>query len=90
VILPATTEYLKWSKVPITFDHTDHSDFIRKPSRYPLIVSPIVNDVKLNQVLFDGCSSLNILFLKTFDQMRLSSSTVHPCQALDIYLVCSF
>jgi hypothetical protein len=23
-VKPATPEYLKWSKVPITFDHNDH------------------------------------------------------------------
>jgi hypothetical protein len=64
---PATTEYLKWSEVPITFDHSDHRDFIPKPSQYPLIVSPIIKDVKLNRVPINGVSSLNILFLKTFD-----------------------
>jgi hypothetical protein len=38
---------------------------------YPLIINPIVKDVKLNRVLVNGGSSLNILFLKTFDQMGL-------------------
>jgi hypothetical protein len=28
VVSPATPEYMKWSKVPITFDHSDHSDFL--------------------------------------------------------------
>jgi hypothetical protein len=57
---PATLEYLRWSEVPITFDPGDHSDFI--PGRYPLVVCPIVKDVKLNRVLVDGGSSLNLLF----------------------------
>jgi hypothetical protein len=43
-----------------------------------LIVSPIIKDVKLNRVLIDVGSSLNILFLKTFDQMGLSRSVLHP------------
>jgi hypothetical protein len=47
-VSPATPEHLKWSEVPITFDHSDHLDFVPKPGRYPLIVSPIVKDVKLN------------------------------------------
>jgi hypothetical protein len=66
-VSPTTPAYLKWSEVPITFDHSDHPDFIPKPGRYPLIICPIVKDVKLNRVLIDGGSSLNILFLKTFD-----------------------
>ena len=76
---PATPEYLPWSEVPISFDRRDHSDFIPKPGRYPLLVSPTIRDVKLNRVLIDGESSLNILFLKTFDQMGLPRSELRPC-----------
>jgi hypothetical protein len=68
VVRPATPEYLRWSKIPITFDRGDHLDFIPKPGRYPLIVCPIVKDVKLKRVLVDGGSSLNLLFLKTYFQ----------------------
>jgi hypothetical protein len=67
VVSPTTPDYLKWSKVPITFNRSDHPDFVPKLGWYPLIVSPIVKDVKVNRVLVDGGSSLNILFLKTFD-----------------------
>jgi hypothetical protein len=80
-VSPATLEYLKWSEVPITFDHSNHPDFVPKLRRYPLIDSPIIKDVKLNRVLEDGGSSLNILFLKTFDQMGLSISLLHPSWA---------
>jgi hypothetical protein len=47
-ISPAIPEYLKWSEVPITFDRIDHPDFVPKPTWYPLIVCPIIMDVKLN------------------------------------------
>jgi hypothetical protein len=47
-ISPSTPEYLKWSKVPITFDRSDHLDFVPKTALYPLIVCPIIKDVKLN------------------------------------------
>jgi hypothetical protein len=76
-----TLEYLTWSEVPITFDRSDHSDFVLKLGRYPLIVSPIVKDVELNRVFVDGGSTLNILFLKTFDQMGLSRALLHPSRA---------
>jgi hypothetical protein len=71
-VSPATPEYLKWSEVPITFDRNDHPDIVPKSGRYPLIVSPIINDVKLNRVLVNGGISLN-----TFDQMELQG----PCCA---------
>jgi hypothetical protein len=81
VVLLATPEYLKWYEVPITFDCSDHLGFVPKPGRYPLIVSPIVKEVKLNQVLVDGDSSLNILFFKIFGQKGLSRSLLHPSWA---------
>jgi hypothetical protein len=81
VVSPTTPEYLKWSEVPITFEHSDHPDFVLKPRRYPLIVIPIIKNVKLNRVLIDGGSSLNILFLKTFDQMGLYRSLLRPSRA---------
>jgi hypothetical protein len=80
-VSPATPEYLKWSEVPITFDHSDHLDFVPKSGMYPLIVSPIVKDVKLNRVLVDVGSSVNILFLKTFDQMGISRSLLRTSWA---------
>jgi hypothetical protein len=51
VVSPTTPEYVKWLKVSITFDRSDHPDFVPKPGWYPLIVSPIVKDIKLNRVL---------------------------------------
>jgi hypothetical protein len=47
-VSPAIPEYLKWSEVPITFDHSDHPNFVPKPGQYPLIVCPIIKDIKLN------------------------------------------
>jgi hypothetical protein len=80
-VSPTTLEYLKWPKVPIIRDHSNHTNFVPMLGRYPLIVSPIVKDVNLNRVLIDGGSSLNILFLKTFDQIGLSRSLLHPSHA---------
>jgi hypothetical protein len=74
VVGPTNPLYLKWSEVPITFDHRDHLNFVPKPGWYPMIICPIVNDVKLHLVLIDGGSSQNILFWKTFKQMGLSRS----------------
>jgi hypothetical protein len=45
---PTTPEYLRWSEVPITFDCGEHLDIIPKPRQYPLVVCPIVTNVKLN------------------------------------------
>jgi len=81
IAAPSTPEYLPWSEVSISFDRRDHPDFIPRPGRYPLLVSPTIRDVKLNRVLVDGGSSLNILFLKTFDQMDIPRSKLRPSTA---------
>jgi hypothetical protein len=81
-VSPTTPEYLKWFEAPITFDCNDHLHFVPKPGRYPLIVSPNVKNVKLNRFLVDGGSSLNILFLKTFNHMGLPRSALRPIWAL--------
>jgi hypothetical protein len=44
-------------------------------------VNPIIKDVKLNLVLVNGGSSLNLMFLKTFDQMGLPRTALHPSRA---------
>jgi hypothetical protein len=80
VVSSASPKYIKWSKVPITFDRSDHPDIVPKSGLYPLIVRPIVKDVKINRVLIDGGSSLNMLFLKAFDYMGLSMSLLCPNQ----------
>jgi hypothetical protein len=79
---PPPGGYLKWSEIPITFDRSDQQGFIPKLGWYPLIVCPIVNDVQLSRVLVNGGSSLHILFLKTFYQMRLSRCALCPNQDL--------
>jgi hypothetical protein len=47
-INPASPEYLRWSEVPITFGHGNDPDLILKLRGYPLVVCPIIKDVKLN------------------------------------------
>jgi hypothetical protein len=53
-----------------------------------MIVSPIIKYVKLNRVLVDGGSSLNILFLKTFNQMGLPRSALRLSQTPFHGIVC--
>src|SRR5438128_7278884 len=72
----AAPKYLKWSEAPITFGRADHLDHVPHPGRYPLVLDPIVWTVKLNRVLVDGGSGLNVLFAKTLDDMKI------PCSKL--------
>jgi hypothetical protein len=73
VVAPA---YLDWSDKPITFDRDDHPDFMPSPGRYPLVVDPIIGNVRLSKVLMDGGSSLNIIYAETLELLGVDRSEV--------------
>ena len=70
-------KYLKWSELPITFNRLGHLESVPHPGGYPLVLDSIVWTVKLNRVLIDGGSGLNILFTKTLDDMKIPRSDLN-------------
>jgi hypothetical protein len=70
-IEPAVPTPLRWSVVPITFSCTDQWTSFSEPGRFPLVLKPVVTGSKLNKVLIDGGSGLNVLFIKTLKKMKL-------------------
>jgi hypothetical protein len=68
---PAVLTPLKWSEVPITFSSADQWTSFSEPGRFPLILKPVVAGSKLNKVLIDGGSGLNVLFTKSLRKMKL-------------------
>jgi hypothetical protein len=72
----AAPVYLDLSDKPITFDQGDHPDRVPSPWKYPLVVDPIIGNVRLTKVLMDGGSSLNIIYAETLGLMRMDLSLV--------------
>jgi hypothetical protein len=70
-IEPAVPTPLRWSEVPITFYRADQWTSFSDPGRFPLVLKPVVAGSKLNKVLIDGGSGLNVLFTKTLKKMKL-------------------
>jgi hypothetical protein len=70
-IEPAVPTALGWSEVPITFSRTDQWTHFSEPGRFPLVLKPVVAGSRLNKVLIDGGSGLNIIFTKTLKKMNL-------------------
>jgi hypothetical protein len=70
-IEPAVPTPLRWSEVPITFSHADQWTSFSEPGRFPLILKPVVAGSRLNKVLINGGSGLNVLFTKTLKKMKL-------------------
>ena len=72
----AAPVYLDWSDTPITFDQADHPDHVPSPGKYPLVVDPVIGDVRLTKVLMDGGSCLNIIYAETLRLLRVDLSFV--------------
>jgi hypothetical protein len=70
-IEPAVLTPLRWSQVPITFSRVDQWASFSEPGRFPLVLKPVVVGSRLNKVLIDGGSGLNVLFTKTLKKMKL-------------------
>jgi hypothetical protein len=62
---------LWWSEVPITFSRADQRESFSEPGQFPLVLKPVVAGSRLNKVLIDSGSGLNVLFTKTLKKMEL-------------------
>jgi hypothetical protein len=72
----AVLVYLDWSDELITFDQGDHPDHVLSPGKYPLVVDPVIGNVRLTKVLMDGGSSLNIIYAETLGLLQVDLSTI--------------
>jgi hypothetical protein len=72
----AAPVYLDWSDKPITFDQGDHPDHVPSPRKYPLVVDPVIGNVRLTKVLMDGGSSLNIIYAETLGLLQIDLSSI--------------
>jgi hypothetical protein len=71
----AAPVYLDWSDKPITLDQGDHPDRVPSPGKYPLVVDPVIGNVRLTKVLMDEGSSLNIIYTETLGLLQIDLSS---------------
>jgi hypothetical protein len=84
-IEPAVPTPLWWSEVPITFARADQWTSFFEPGCFPLVLKPIVAGSRLNKVLIDGGSGLNVLFTKTLKKMKLDITHMLTKSTLPFY-----
>jgi hypothetical protein len=65
---------LRWSEVLITFSCADQYTSFSEPGHFSLVLKPVVAGSRLNKVLIDGGSGLNVLFTMTLKKMNLDIS----------------
>ena len=69
---------LKWLEVPLTFSQVDHPVCVRRPGRYPIVVEPTVQNIRLGRVLVDSGSSINLLFADALNTLQIPRSSLKP------------
>jgi hypothetical protein len=70
-IEPVVPTPLRWSEVPITFSYMNQWTSFSKQGHFPLVLKPVVAGSRLNKVLIDRGSGLNVLFTETLKKMKL-------------------
>jgi hypothetical protein len=70
-IEPAVPRPLRWSEVAISFSRDDQWTSFLEPGKFPLVLDPVVAEVRLTKVLIDGGSGLNLIFTSTLRKMGL-------------------
>jgi hypothetical protein len=77
IINDGPTSRLEWAKVPITFTEEDfklesaiHND--------AMVIEVNIAGWIIGKILVDNGSSVDLLFLKTFEKMNLSQHMLHP------------
>jgi hypothetical protein len=71
-VLVATTSSpapYRWSEHAITFSRADQWLNFDHPGKYPLLVDPVIRESRLNKVLVDGGSSINVTFPRTLQAL---------------------
>jgi hypothetical protein len=76
---------LRWSEVPITFSRADQWTSFSEPGRFPLVLKPVVAGSRLNKVLIDGGSGLNVFFTKTLKKMKFDITDMLTKSASPFY-----
>jgi hypothetical protein len=76
----ADPKYQNWSYQPITFSRADQWANILELGNFPLVLDPIIRNVRFEKVLIDGGYALDILFrnaLSLASSRKTSSVTTH-------------
>ena len=78
----ADPKYLDCSEHSITFSRANQWSDIPYLGRFPLVLDPIIKDVRFQKVLIDGGSALNILFVGSLEELGIKKEDLTPMDSL--------
>jgi hypothetical protein len=75
-------KYQNWSHQPITLSRADQWANIPELGRFPLVLDPIIRNVRFEKVLIDGGSALDNLFCNALTELDIKPEDLEPYDAL--------
>jgi hypothetical protein len=69
---------MKWSTCKIGFDEEDHPASTRSVGTIPLLCTPTINNIAVNQTLIDEGAGLNIISVEIFEKMQVLYHRLMP------------
>jgi hypothetical protein len=74
-------KYQNWSYQPITFSRASQWANIPELGRFPLVLDPIIRNVRFEKVLIDVGSALDILFCNALTELDIKPEDLEPYDA---------
>jgi hypothetical protein len=74
-------EPLWWLHVPVTFDAVDYPDRRAGVGSLPLVVSPVIRNMRVTKMLVDGEAGLNVISVKLMEVLQISKRELAPTSA---------
>jgi hypothetical protein len=81
-MMPEIPKFMYWSDQEISWSRDDHPKVMPNPGGYALVLDPTFIgpdiNVKFTRVLFDGGSSINIIYRDTMHKMGITENMLEP------------
>jgi hypothetical protein len=77
----ADPKYQNWSHQPITFSRADQWANVPEPGHFPLVLDPVIRNIRFEKVLIDGGSALDILFCNILTELGIKPEDLEPYDA---------
>jgi hypothetical protein len=74
-------KFQNWLHRTITFNRADQWAKISESGRFPLVLDPVIKNVRFEKVLIDGGSTLDILFCNALTELGLKPKDLEPYDA---------
>ena len=75
---PMVTIWLPWSEHPISLDESDQPKHSGNVSRFPLVVSAVLETVRTTKIFMDGGRDSNLIYWDTFEKLKIGMDKLRP------------